>query len=55
MFNFLYYVKNALKQFQPQQNNYEEGRIESNSEMNEIKDNDEINNEIENDKKIIIT
>ena len=44
-------VKNALKQFQPQQNNYKEERIESNSQMKEIKDNDEINNEIENNKK----
>ena len=44
-------VKNVLKQFQPQQNNYNEERIESNSQMKIIKDNDEINNEIENNKK----
>jgi hypothetical protein len=44
-------VKNALKKFQPQQNNYKEERNELNSEMKEIEDNDEINNEIENKKK----
>ena len=44
-------VKNALTKFEPQQNNYKEERIESNSQMKEINDNDGINNETENDKK----
>ena len=43
-------IKNALKQFQPQQKNYNEERIESNSQMKEIKNNNEINNEIESKK-----